>query len=248
MGEVYEYDTTAANNNDSPPDGWPEGMDYNQVNNCAREMMAADARDLADRNGSITSSGTAPDYTVTSNRSITALGASQDGLIMAFTAHAENSGVASTLNLNSLGAKDLQLPDGSIPIIEANGVYVVVYDQSNNRWQMLSATAPEESANPLSNVSSSRSLNSSDLDGPILDIQNAGVTLTVPNPSGADGQRYRIVNTVASSFDLQNSSGGTIYRADGGSNIGTSSTETLSADAYTLICYDGGGLLVEGVV
>lgn len=44
MSDVSTWSTTAASNNSAPPDGWPEGMNPNQVNDCAREMMAAIAR------------------------------------------------------------------------------------------------------------------------------------------------------------------------------------------------------------
>lgn len=35
------WSTTAASNNTTPPDGWPEGQAPSTVNDCAREMMAA---------------------------------------------------------------------------------------------------------------------------------------------------------------------------------------------------------------
>jgi hypothetical protein len=44
MSETYEWSTTAASNNSAPPDGWPEEMRPSEVNNSAREMMAAIAR------------------------------------------------------------------------------------------------------------------------------------------------------------------------------------------------------------
>lgn len=41
MSEIKEWSTTAASNNASPPDGWPEGMAPSDVNNSARENMAS---------------------------------------------------------------------------------------------------------------------------------------------------------------------------------------------------------------
>ena len=35
-----EWDTNAINNNFTPPDGFPENMNYSQVNNADREKMA----------------------------------------------------------------------------------------------------------------------------------------------------------------------------------------------------------------
>ncbi len=40
MSKVGSWNTTAANNNSAPPDGWPEGQAPSTVNDCAREMMA----------------------------------------------------------------------------------------------------------------------------------------------------------------------------------------------------------------
>lgn len=44
MSEVSTWSTTAAENNATPPDGWPEGMPPNAVNDSARENMAAHRR------------------------------------------------------------------------------------------------------------------------------------------------------------------------------------------------------------
>ena len=41
MSDIKDWSTTAASNNSSPPDGFPEGMAPSAVNNSARELMAA---------------------------------------------------------------------------------------------------------------------------------------------------------------------------------------------------------------
>jgi len=41
MSDIKDWKDTAASNNASPPDGWPEGQAPSTVNNCAREMMRA---------------------------------------------------------------------------------------------------------------------------------------------------------------------------------------------------------------
>ena len=41
ISEVFDYSTTPGNNTDTPPNGWPEGMDRADVNNSARQMMSA---------------------------------------------------------------------------------------------------------------------------------------------------------------------------------------------------------------
>lgn len=39
--KIGRWSTTAASNNNTPPDGWPEGQAPSTVNDCAREMMAS---------------------------------------------------------------------------------------------------------------------------------------------------------------------------------------------------------------
>jgi len=41
MSDIKDWSTTAASNNASPPDGFPEGMAPSDVNNSAREVMAS---------------------------------------------------------------------------------------------------------------------------------------------------------------------------------------------------------------
>ena len=65
MASVYHYDKVASRNNDPPPNGWPEGMAPNTVNNVGREMMAAFARFLSDAiTGELTTAGTASALTL----------------------------------------------------------------------------------------------------------------------------------------------------------------------------------------
>ena len=48
MSELFNWSVVAANNNFAVPDGFPEGMTPAQINNAARELMAAWARFYAD--------------------------------------------------------------------------------------------------------------------------------------------------------------------------------------------------------
>ena len=109
MSEINDWDKVAANNNDAPPNGWPENMNYSEVNNAAREGMSAHARLYADMNGTLATAGAANAYTLTSNR---ALSAYASGLGFIFKANHTNTGAA-TINVSGLGAKDLKNVDGS---------------------------------------------------------------------------------------------------------------------------------------
>ena len=126
MSEINEWDKVAANNNDAPPNGWPENMNYSEVNNAAREGMSAHARLYADMNGTLTTAGSANAYTLTANRTLSAY---TEGLTFKFKANHASTGAA-TINVNGLGAKDLKMADGSALTsndIVINGFYLIFY-------------------------------------------------------------------------------------------------------------------------
>ena len=104
MSDVSEWATSAASNNDAPPDGFPEGMAPSAVNDAAREVMASIARWYQDTNGTLTSGGSSNAYTITSNTTYAAL---NDIAILVFRANHTNTGAA-TLNVDSLGAKSIR--------------------------------------------------------------------------------------------------------------------------------------------
>lgn len=127
MAEIKDWNTSAASNNSTPPDGWPENMQFSAVNDTAREGMAVVARYFKDTNGTVTTGGSANTYTLTPNRTVTAY---TDGDIYLFQANHTNTG-ASTLNVSSLGAKNVLTHDGAaLPAGEltSGGRYLVSYD------------------------------------------------------------------------------------------------------------------------
>ena len=65
MAEIHEWDRTADNNTDAPPDGAPEGIAPADLNNILREMMAAMARYFETSNALLTTSGTNTAYVLT---------------------------------------------------------------------------------------------------------------------------------------------------------------------------------------
>lgn len=125
MGEIYDYDIAAGNNNDAPPDGFPENMEYAQVNNAARELMAGLARWRAAGFSAATTAGTQPAYTLSSGQNLLAYA---DGQHFSFLAHATSTGLV-TLNVDSVGAvavrdsRGNQLTTGDIQL---GGIYRVV--------------------------------------------------------------------------------------------------------------------------
>jgi hypothetical protein len=109
MAELGAWDVLAASNGFAVPDGFPEGMNYSDVNNAAREIMAVLAREYKDRSGELVSTGSANAYSITSNRT---LGAYANGQTFKFRANFASSGAA-TLNVSSLGTKSICQPSGA---------------------------------------------------------------------------------------------------------------------------------------
>jgi hypothetical protein len=109
MSAVTTWSLTPSDNNQAPPNGFPEGMAPSAVNNTARQIMSDIAREfqvnavkvLASVAGTNTITGSmTPDLTSYSA-----------GMAVIFTPVNNNTG-ATTLNIDSLGALDVQKADG----------------------------------------------------------------------------------------------------------------------------------------
>jgi len=122
------WSETAGSNNASPPDGFPEGQTAASLNNSAREMMAAIKREWNRNNYTVTAAGTGDAQTLTYTTAPTAY---VKGMRFQFITAATNTILTPTLNVNGLGAVQIQdiygngipasyLPDG--------GLVTVVYD------------------------------------------------------------------------------------------------------------------------
>lgn len=106
---VTSYSTTAANNNSAAPNGAPEGWAPSAVNDTIRQIMA-DIATEAQVNAVKVLASVAGTNTVTGSMSpdLTAYSA---GMLVVFTPANTNTG-ATTLNIDSLGALDVQKFDG----------------------------------------------------------------------------------------------------------------------------------------
>lgn len=130
-GVVTWSKTAASNANSDSAQNWAEGMAPSAVNDSARGGMASVARWRDDLNGSITTSGTAGAYTVTTNQGFASLAA---GLEVAFVAHATNT-AAPTLAVDGLTAKPLRSAAGVELVagqLKTGGVYAATYFTSNS--------------------------------------------------------------------------------------------------------------------
>lgn len=136
MSDVQTWNVAAASNNSAAPNGFPEGMPPSGVNDAAREVMAAVARYRSDTDGVNTSSGTNT-ITLAASRTMTAYA---QGDLYTFKAGGTNTG-ATTLNVDSLGAKDVQFNGAALTggEIVSGLMYTVVYD--GTQFQLLNASS-----------------------------------------------------------------------------------------------------------
>lgn len=131
MSAVTTWSTSPSSNNSAPPNGWPEGMAAAAVNDTARQMMSDLVREfqvnavkvLASVAGTNTITGTmSPDLTSYST-----------GMMVIFTPANNNTG-ATTINIDSLGAKSIVKGDGTAlesGDLQASTIHFLIYDGTN---------------------------------------------------------------------------------------------------------------------
>ncbi len=132
MGTLNSWDVTDANNNATPPDGWPENtMQYSEVNDTGRAVQGTVRRFWGDANGSLNAAGAANAYTLTLNE--TGYSAYFAGMWFACVIVATNTG-ASTINVNGIGAATITDRGGNALTggeLQAGGIYEFRYDGTN---------------------------------------------------------------------------------------------------------------------
>ena len=145
MAEINDLSTTDASNTAR----FPENMNPGAVNDGARALEGILARYYKDTNGSVTTAGTSTAYTATANQTLSAY---YDGLLLVLDFHVA-SGASPTLNVDSLGARNLQFHDGTAVAandIPAGAKVLVVYD--GTQFQVLSPAPPASGATLGSNT------------------------------------------------------------------------------------------------
>lgn len=169
---AQSWSTTAAANNSADANvNWSEGQAPSSVNNSARAEMASAAMFIKDNSGSLLTTGSTAAYTVSSKQVSTAL---VDGYTIAVNFHATND-AAATLNVDSLGAKQLQLvSDTNL----AGGEYKAGtshrfrYSSSSTAWVEVSGTNLSSNLIPAASIDYSK-------------IQNVGASSLLGNPTGS---------------------------------------------------------------
>lgn len=140
------WSETDASNTSSPPNGWPEGQNPSTVNDVARMMMGAIKR-WFDWRIPVTTAGTTAAYTVSYS---VAPGALVDGMTHRVLFNAANtlSGGETTINFNSLGAKNIRKFDGTNWValaagdLVANSVHDFSYHSADSTYRIVSSAAP----------------------------------------------------------------------------------------------------------
>jgi hypothetical protein len=189
---LNEWSNTPGSNNFTQPDGWPEGITSDKINNIGREIMAVHSRHEKDTNGSVLTTGTQPAYVVTLNQ--TSIAAYYDGLRICLDFHAANAGGAATINVNAIGAKALQWPDGTA--VGTSEIILgmkadIVYD--GTQFQLLS---PASSFVELSGDASPQLGGALDPNGNLIGMDKGGDIASATNMTiDTDGDYFDITGT-----------------------------------------------------
>lgn len=183
MSDVLEWDAAAANNNDVPPDGFPEGQAPSTVNDAAREVMAAIKRYVEDTAGANTAGGSSNAFTLAASQTISAYAAGQ---MFAFVANHTIDGSA-TLNIDSVGAKTLKkhhdqnLESGDI---KEHQIVIVAYQANDDVFELIntiSRPAHPKGAIVGINTQTGTTYNTAASDaGKLIDCDNgSAITVTI---------------------------------------------------------------------
>lgn len=147
MPTIYNWSSTASSNSNADSDiTWAEGQDPGTVNDSARVMMKRVKDFVSDIGGGLTVGGSANAITLTT---ASAVAAYANGMVFAFIAGSTNTG-ATTLNINSVGAKAVMKATGSGAAalngaeIQSGCIYSVQYNTSLNggagAWLLVNPT------------------------------------------------------------------------------------------------------------
>lgn len=212
MGTLNSWETVDANNNATPPDGWPENtMQYSEVNNTGRAVQGTMKRFFADVNGSLAAAGAADAYTLTLNE--TGYTSYFEGMWFACSIPADNTG-ASTINVNGIGVQSITDRAGNALAageLQSGGVYEFRYDGTN--FQLM-GTVTGVVAVPQGTFTNSNN----------PDLVDTDVALRVGAADPDSAQHIEIGNSdIQSKSDATTAAGLVLNQLGGNVNIGAQS-------------------------
>lgn len=201
---VQDWSVTAANNASADSSiNWAEGMARAAVNDSARSMMAAIAKERNLENGSITTGGTGSAFTFSSGRSHTGSVPTNMMVLLKMSA-APSSGA--TLNMDGIGAITIKnqnassLAGGEWP---ANSYQSFVYDGTN--WVFLNDTT-------VAGVSASAA-------GAVLTASNGCSLVLISSSAAASSATIDFTSGITSTYDKYIVIGTSIVPASSGTDI-----------------------------
>lgn len=237
---IYTFDPVAANNTalDSIPYG-PNQLYHNQIDNWFRALAAKLAQRVDDMGGVNTVGGTANAITVTIASGVTAYAS---GLLFWFKNTGGPNTTAATMNVNSIGAKEIRLQgDTALSGGEMldNGYYGLLYDTAydsgDGGWVLLN---PEIStsisfatnAQALEASSTTLSVNPANLASLIQNINNNAFKI-----ADLEGVRLNMAGGIADAYDSEtdvDTATSTNESYDGTNDLysPTASTTTVTGD------------------
>lgn len=228
MSEVQTWSTTAASNSSAAPNGFPEGMPPSGVNDAAREVMAAVARYRSDTDGVNTSSGT-DTITLAASRTMTAYA---QGDFYMFKAGGTNTGAA-TLNVDSLGAKNVYLQGAALTggEILSGQMVAVVYD--GTQFQLVNPTLP---TGVLNFTAYKRDTDGYNTSAGTSNVMTLGASQVVTAYAAGDLYTFKsgTSNSAATTINVDSAGAKNIYSA----GAALSGGEIVSGRIYTIV-YDG---------
>jgi len=148
MAEIKDYSVTADDNNSASPNGMPENMAPSGVNNSWRESFARVKRWYEDINATKSTTGSSNAYVLAAARTVAAYA---QGDAYMFRANHTNT-AAVTLNIDSVGAVAIvNVTQSALAAgqIQSGGIYLVAYDATNSKFQLVGASATSASGDNI---------------------------------------------------------------------------------------------------
>ena len=264
MSNISAYSQTAASNNATPPNGWPEGQSPSSVNDCAREMMAGIAKWYAGLDGSLVTTGTSNAYVLSTGSSHAAL---VDIGTVVFRANHTNSGAA-TLAVDGLASKAIRVQGGALVsgALNANDLYAATYNATDDAFDLITTPNAFSAIVAASMTVAGLAYPTADgSSGQVVATNGAGV-LSFASPSQnieysartsntilAAGDKAKIIDVTSGSFTQTITAAATlgngwyVYYKNSGTGTVTldpNSSETIDG-AATKIVYPGEELLLQ---
>lgn len=237
MSELFDLSPTAAGNTEL----FPEGMQFRNVNDGAREFQSQVARDYRDTRGVLNAGGSVNAFTITAARTITALA---QGMRFAFKANATITG-ACTLNVSGIGAREIVGADGQSLIagdILDGQIVEVVYRADLLKYQLVSQSARDIPDDTTMQAAAETYIGSNpdDVRNTLWVVRPIASATTTTAPTGAtDGTLYLIPAGASGSSWASNAD--KIAEAIGGSwtyHTPAAGWSVYAKDTDTLYVYD----------